>query len=146
MKDDLVGVPAGTQLLRRINPRFCDWNELDEFSRPRITRQAVQFYRQADAQRLGFMIGAMSFHMESLSPPIEELHDRFPESGFARIGVDDVRVGGHLGAQHHPSEDDPGHVIVFHADGRQRLAGRQAQRLAEILSLRWEIVPPRPER
>jgi len=145
VRDDLVSVPAGTQLLRRINPRFCDWNELDEFNRPRITRQAVQFYRQADAQRLGYTIGAMSFHMEPLSPPVEELHDRFPESGFARIGIDDVRLEGHLGAQHHPSEEDLGHVIVFHTDGRQRLAGGQAQRLAEILTRRWAIVPPHPE-
>lgn len=59
--DDIEGVPLGTHLIRRINARYCDWGDLDDAGNPRITSQAVQFYREEEARRLGCPGPAMSF-------------------------------------------------------------------------------------
>ena len=141
--DDLAAIPPGSQLIRRINARFCDWRELDEHGMPRITRQAIQFYRQEEAQQLGCPGPGASFHLEHLVESMETLRRSHPGYGFARIGVDDVRADGVLGVQPWPTRENPEHVIVFRNDGGGRLQQAQGKRLAEHLTRDW-IVPPDP--
>ena len=144
-EDDLAGVPAGSQLIRRINGRFCTWQELDEQGRPRITRQAVQFYRAEEARALGCPGPAMSFYLEHVLDSVDVLRSRHPDYGFARVGVDLVRAGGMLGVQLWPTDDDPAHVVAFRTDGGARVPPGNAKRLAEYLTRNWVYLPPRPE-
>jgi len=143
--DDLEGVAPGSQLIRRINPRFCVWTELDEQGRPRINRQAVQFYRPEEAQQLGCPGPAASFHLEHLLESMDVLCRRHPGYGFSRIGADDVRAGGVLGIQPWPTVESPEHVVVFRNDGGPRLQEAQRKRLAEHLTLDWIVLPDPPD-
>ena len=144
-EDDLDGVPPGSQIIRRINGRFCVWNELDEQGMPRINRQAVQFYRLEEAQQLGCPGPGASFHLEHMVVSMEALRRSHPGYGFARIGVDDVRADGVLGAQRWPTDENPEHVVVFRNDGGARLQASQAKRLAEYLTRNWIGLPTRPD-
>lgn len=141
--DDLVGVPPGSQLIRRINPRFCVWTELDEDGMPRINRQAIQFYRPEEAEQLGCPGPAASFYLEHLLGSIDALQRNHPGYGFARISADDVRSDGVLGIQPWPTDENPEHVVVFRNDGGPRLQEGQRKRLTEHLTRDW-IVPPDP--
>ena len=143
--DDLEGVPPGSQLIRRISPRFCDWRELDELRMPRITRQATQFYRQEEALSLGCPAPGASFYLEHLVESMDVLRQSHPGYGFARISVDDVRANRVLGVQPWPTHENPEHVIVFRNDGGGRLQEAQGKRLAEHLTLGWIIRPTPPD-
>ncbi len=132
--DDIEGVPLGAYLIRWINPQFCDWSDLDDTSCPRITRQAVQFYRDDEAMRLGCPGTAMSFILESPTTDIDDLARRQPGYGLARIAADELRTDGALGVQLWPTHEDPSHVVVFRTDGGARLTGAQAKRIAHSLS------------
>ena len=142
--DDLEGVAPGSQLIRRINPRFCVWTEIDEQGMPRINRQAVQFYRLEEAQQLGCPGPAASYHLEHLLESIDVLSQRHPGYGFSRIGADDVRADGVLGIQPWPTVESPEHVVVFRNDGGRRLQESQGKRLAEHLTRNWIVLPTRP--
>ena len=140
--DDLVAVPPGTLLIRRIRSRCCEWDQMNAVGQPRITREAVQFYRKAEALVLGFPGPAMSFFDESKLSSINSLFERYPENGFARIGVDTIRSGQKLGAQARPTDDYPEHVVVFRLDDGNRIQGGEATRMAEELSNNWIRIPP----
>ena len=141
--DDPVGIPPGAPLLRRVNPRFCDWNALDAALNPRVTRQAVQFYTQEMAVKVGCPGPALSVIVESLADPIEVLLDRYTGDGLARVTAD-VILGdsGEYGIQLWPTLDEPAHAVVFRVDGGRDLPKGVKKRLAEHLSKNW-VAPPR---
>lgn len=142
--DDLEGVPQDSSLIRRINPDFCDWTDLDSERRPRITRQAVQFYREEEAARLGCPGPAMSLVLETNVEDLEKLAARYPGYGFARISAEELRAGGSFGAQLWPTDEDPSHVVVFRLDGASRPSGSQAKRIAGALNQGWLVAPSPP--
>ena len=143
-RDDPVGIPPGAPLLRRVNPRFCDWNALDAARNPRVTRQAVQFYTHEMAARVGCPGPALSVLVESLADPIEVLLDRCVGDGLARVTADVIRGdSGEYGIQLWPTLDEPAHAVVFRVDGGRDLPKGVKKRLAEHLSKNW-VAPPRP--
>lgn len=142
--DDAESIPPGTHLIRRINPRFCDWDDLDAAGNPRITRQAVQFYRDEEAQRLGCPGPAMSFVLESRTTDIGEMVRHHPGYGLARISTDELRTGGALGVQPWPTDEDSAHVVAFRRDGGSKPTSAQAKRIAHSLSQGWVLSPDRP--
>lgn len=143
--DDLEGVSPGSQLIRRINPDYCVWSEPNEQGMPRINRQAIQFYRPEEAQRLGCPGPAASFHLEQLLESVDALRQDHPGYGFARINADAVRSGGVLGVQPWPTDQNPEHVVVFRNDGGVRLQEAQRKRLAEHLTRDWIVLPDPPD-
>ena len=142
--DDLQRVPPGTLLIRRIRSRCCEWDHVNAAGQPRITREAVQFYREQQASALGFPWPAMSFYDEVALSSIDDLIQRYPADGFARISVDVVRAGQTLGAQAWPTEDNPEHITVFRLDDGKRIQKGDARRIAEELTDNWIRVPPVP--
>ena len=98
-RDDHTGVPPESLLIRRINSQFCDWSRPDDMGRPRINSQAIQFYRPAQAQKLGCPGPAMSFHLESTPNSIDRLINDYPTYGLAQVSAAVIRLGGKLGAQ-----------------------------------------------
>ena len=140
--DDLVGVPPGTWLIRRIRSKCCEWEHMDASGHPRITREAVQFYREKEALASGFPGPGMSFFDEVALPSIEGLFGRYPENGFARIDVDVIRLCQKLGAQAWPTAKNPEHIVVFRLDGGNRIQKGEATRIAEELTGNWMRLPP----
>ena len=141
--DDPIGIPPGAFLIRRVNPRFCDWNALDAEGNPRVTSQAVQFYTAAMAAGFGCPGPALSVIVESRADPIEILVERYAGDGLARMTADVIRgAGGKRGIQLWPTEEEPAHAVVFRVDGGRDLPRKVKKRLAEHLSENW-IAPPR---
>ena len=141
-EDDPTGIPPGARLLRRVNPKFCDWNALDAAGNPRVTRQAVQFYTEEMAARVGCSGPALSVIVESLADPIEVLIDRYAGDGFACITADVIRGdSGECGIQLWPTLEEPAHAVVFRVDGGRDLPKSVKRRLAEHLSQNW-VTPP----
>lgn len=144
-EDDPVGVPPGTRLLRRINPKFCDWVALDAAGNPRVTRQAVQFYTEEMAARVGCPGPALSVIVESLADPLEVLRGRYAGDGLASVTADVIRGdAGERGIQLWPTAEEPAHAVVFRADGGKDLPASVKKRLAEHLSKNWIAPPERP--
>jgi len=142
-EDDPVGILPTARLLRRINPRFCDWNTLDAEGNPRVTRQAVQFYTEEMAARVGCPGPALSVIVKSLADPIEVLEERYAGDGLACVTADVIRGdAGERGIQLWPTIDEPAHAVVFRTDGGRDLPKSVKQRLAENLSKNW-VTPPR---
>ncbi len=141
-EDDPVGIPPGARLLRRVNPKFCDWNALDAAGNPRVTRQAVQFYTEEMAARVGCPGPALSVIVESLADPIEVLINRYAGDGLACIAADVIRGdSGECGIQLWPTLEEPAHAVVFRVDGSRDLPKSVKRRLAEHLSQNW-VTPP----
>lgn len=141
-KDDPVGIPPDASLLRRVNPRFCDWDALDAAENPRVTRQAVQFYTEEMAAKVGCPGPALSVIVESLADPIEVLLDRYAGDGLAHITADAIRGdSGQYGIQLWPTLEEPAHAVVFRVDGGRDLPKSVKRRLAEHLSQNW-VTPP----
>lgn len=144
-EDDPVGVPPGTRLLRRINPKFCDWEALDAAGNPRVTRQAVQFYTEEMAARVGCPGPALSVIVESLADPLEVLRRRYAGDGLASVTTDVIRGdAGERGIQLWPTPEEPAHAVVFRVDGGKDLPASVKKRLAEHLSKNWIAPPERP--
>lgn len=144
-EDDPVGVPSVARLLRRVNPRFCDWDTLDAEGNPRVTRQAVQFYTQDMAARVGCPGPALSVIVESLADSIEVLLDRYEGDGLAYITADVIRGdSGERGIQLWPTPEEPAHAVVFRIDGGRDLPKSVKQRLAEHLTMNWAAPPRTP--
>ena len=140
--DDPIGIPPGARLIRRVNPRFCDWNALDAEGNPRVTSQAVQFYPEKMAARFGCPGPALSVIVESLAEPIKVLVDRYAGDGLARLTADVIRgPDGKRGIQLWPMPEEPAHAVVFRVDGGRDLPRKVKKRLAEHLSENW-IKPP----
>jgi len=143
--DDPVGVPPRARLIRRVNPRFCDWRTLDAEGNPRVTRQAVQFYTEAMAARVGCPGPALSVIVESLADPPEMLRGRCAGDGLASITAAVVRGdAGERGIQLWPTPEEPAHAVVFRVDGGKDLPASVKKRLAEHLSKNWIAPPERP--
>ena len=143
-EDDPVGIPPGARLLRRVNPRFCDWNALDAAGNPRVTAQAVQFYTAEMAAKVGCPGPALSVIAESLADPIEALRDRYAGDGLAYLTADVIRGdSGERGIQLWPTLEEPAHAVVFRVDGGRDLPRSVKRRLAEHLSRNWVVPPPR---
>ena len=140
--DDFEEVPPGTTLIRRIRSLGCAWADMNAVGQPRITREAVQFYREREAIDLGFPGPAMSFFDEAKLLSIGDLFERYPENGFARINVDVIRSRRMLGAQARPTDDNPEHIVVFRLDGGKRIQKGEATRIAEELTDNWMRIPP----
>ena len=141
--DDPIGIPPGARLIRRVNPRFCDWNALDDAGNPRVTRQAVQFDTKKRAAKFGCPGPALSVIVESLADPTKVLAERYAGDGLARVTADVIRgADGKRGIQLWPMPEEPAHAVVFRVDGGRDLPAGVKKRLAEHLSENW-IVPPR---
>ena len=146
-EDDPVGIPPSARLLRRVNPRFCDWNALDTVGNPRVTRQAVQFYTEEMAAKVGCPGPALSVIVESLADPIEVLRERYAGDGLARVTAEVIRGdAGERGIQLWPTPEEPAHAVVFRADGGKDLPSSVKKRLAEHLSKNWVVPPSRHQR
>lgn len=144
-EDDPDGVPPGARLLRRVNPRFCDWHTLDSAGNPRVTRQAVQFYTEEMAAKVGCPGPALSVIVELLADPIEVLAERYPGDGLACVTADVIRGDvGERGIQLWPTPEEPAHAVVFRVDGGRDLPASVKKRLAEELSGNWIAPPERP--
>ena len=144
-EDDPVRVPPGTRLLRRINPKFCDWEALDAAGNPRVTRQAVQFYNEEMAARVGCPGPALSVIVESLADPLEVLRGRYAGDGLASVTADVIRGdAGERGIQLWPTPEESAHAVVFRVDGGKDLPASVKKRLAEHLSKNWIAPPERP--
>ena len=142
-EDDPVGIPPGARLLRRVNPRFCAWDALDAAGNPRVTRQAVQFYTEDMAAKVGCPGPALSVIVESLADPIEVLVERYAGDGLARLTANVIRGdAGEHGIQLWPTPEEPAHAVVFRVDGGRDLSKSVKRRLAEHLSKNW-VTPPR---
>lgn len=141
--DDPIRIPPDARLIRRVNPRFCDWNALDVAGNPRVTRQAVQFYTKNMAARFGCPGPALSVIVESLADPIHILAERYAGDGLARVTADVIRgADGKRGVHLWPMPEESAHAVVFRTDGGRDLLAGVKKRLAEHLSENW-IVPPR---
>lgn len=144
-EDDPVKIPPGSRLLRRVNPRFCDWNAFDAAGNPRVTRQAVQFYTQEMAAKVGCPGPALSVIVELLADPIETLRDRYAGDGLAYLNADTIRgESGERGIQLWSTPEEPAHAVVFRVDGGQDLPKSVKRQLAEHLSKNWVVPPKRP--
>ncbi len=141
-EDDPVGIPPGARLLRRVNPRFCDWDTCDDASNPRITRQAVQFYTPEMAVKVDCPGPALSVIVESLADPIAVLSERYEGDGLARVTADVIRgAAGECGIQLWPTSQEPAHAVVFRLDGGRDLTASFKKRLAGHLTKNWVVRP-----
>ncbi|MXW96113.1 MAG: hypothetical protein F4110_05265 [Acidimicrobiaceae bacterium] len=108
-----------------------------------MTRQAVQFYTEEMAARVGCPGPALSVIVESLADPLEVLRGRYAGDGLASITADVIRgEASERGIQLWPTPWEPAHAVVFRTDGGRDLPKSVKQRLAEHLSKNW-VTPPR---
>lgn len=143
-QDDLHRIPNDAQLIRQINPRFCDWGTLDYNGNPRVTSQAVQFYTPKMAVQVGCPGPALSVIVEHLADPLPSLTRRYQTYGLARLEAQLIRNTGALGIQLWPTDREPAHAVVFRIDGGNRLSEGAKSKLAKHLSSNWISPPPRP--
>ena len=142
--DQLSEFDEGEWLIRRINPRFCVWNELNPDGYPRITSQATQFYTESMASNIGYPGPAMSVILRSRVEDVAALPDRYRPDGLAQIPIAVVRSLGGLGAQFWPTPDEPAHAVIFRTDKGRDLSRSTKKRLVEHLGQNWISPPSRP--
>ncbi len=142
-RDDLDSITAQCRLIRRINRHFCAWNSLDSKGNPRVTSQAVQFYTQDMAEKLGCPGPALSVIVESIADPISVLINRYQGDGLAFLNAGVVRGDGERGIQLWPTDEEPAHAVVFRTDGGKDLSRGVKKQFAEHLSRNWIVTPVR---
>ena len=141
--DDLESIPPGSLVIRRISTQWVDWETLDDGGRPRVTKEAVQFYDQVRAEQAGCPAPALSVIVEQRADPIEDLIARYTGFGLARVSVDIIREGGACGIQLWPVDDEPAHAVVFRIDGGARPSDGTRKRIAKAMTEGWIHLPPR---
>lgn len=142
--DDLAGIPPGSFLIRRISAQQADWSVLDDRGRPRVTKEAVQFYDQIRAERAGCPGPALSMIAEHLVGDLAALEARSAKYGLARISANSIRQDKVCGIQLWTTEEEPAHVVVFRLDGGNKPSDRTRKTWAAELTLGWIVPPPNP--
>ena len=140
--DDIEAIPPGSILVRRISTQQVDWATLDDDGRPRVTKEAVQFYDLKRALMVGCPGPALSVIALHMAPDLETLVARYtPAFGLARLPVDAVRSS-QCGVQLWPLDEEPAHAVVFRLDGGSRPSDGVRKQWAEQLSAGWIRLPP----
>ena len=140
--DDIVGIPAGSFIIRRISAQWVDWETLNDLGQPRVTKEAVQFYDQQRAMQAGCPGPALSVVLEHLAGPLPDLSKKYAAFGLAKVGVDLVRENGVCGVQPWPTVDEPAHALIFRVDGGNRPSDGTRKRWARALTEGWICLPP----
>ena len=110
-----------------------------------MTGQAVQFYTEEMAAKVGCPGPALSVIVELLADPIKALSDRYAGDGLAYLTANVIRGdSGERGIQLWPTPEEPAHAVVFRVDGGRDLPRSVKKRLAEHLSKNWVAPPKRP--
>lgn len=143
--DDLVGIPPGSFLIRKVSTQHVNWNVLDALGRPRVTKEAVQFYNQDRADRVGCPGPALSMIAEHLTGDFAMLAARNTEYGLARISANSIRQDNVCGIQLWATIEEPAHVVVFRLDGGNRPSDSSRKTWAAELTLGWLVPPPKPK-
>ena len=95
--DDIEKIPNGVTLLRRIYPRFVEWEGIGDPDKPALPRQGFQDYPADVAQKEFGLPGAcMSVAVEEmlidLGYDASKIIEEYPEYGIAAFGAGAVDV------------------------------------------------------
>lgn len=141
-QDDLVHIPPGSRLIRRIAPQFVEWGGVDSAGNPYLKSQAMQLLDSKRAAMFGCPGPGMSIIIEALADPVSVLVDRYAGQGLAYIEEGMIRSDT-LGIDFWPTDDEPAHGVVFRFDGGHRLPGAVKTALAEYARSHFIVHPAR---